>query len=162
MYLRDTERWYETGVLVLDRSSRELRNSSLDVGKKRLLKVSDISTQTWHCKSSGNMYLEERDIRTMPGQEQDTRVGAVPSRVSVASYIIPGLVWTPVDARNLVPRELVGLGKALHTLQTKQVYIEHICIEGKFTDFDTEREGSPDDPLFDSGYSDVVCHICVL
>lgn len=98
----------------------------------------------------------------MPGQEQNTRVSTVPRLIAVTADTVPGLVRTPVDTGNLVPREFVGLGEGLHTLQTEDIDIEHICIEGKFADFSTEWNCTSNDPLLDSGDVDVVCHVCVM
>lgn len=113
-------------------------------------------------RPSSKIYLIERNIRTMPGQEQNTRVSAVPRLIAVTNNIVPGLVRTTVDSSNLIPRELVGLGKGLHTLQTENVYIEHIWIEDKLADLCAEWDSTPNDSILDSSDVDVVCHVYVL
>lgn len=88
-------------------------------------------------------------------------MSTISSSVTITSDTVPSFVRTSVNPRNLVPGEFVSLWKALHTLQTKQVNIEQVCILTELANLKTEWDSIPVDPVLDSGDVDVVCHVCL-
>jgi len=104
--------------------------------------------------------LKKGQIRPMPSQEQNARMGAIPRGISVTPDIVPSSIRASVDSGDLEPGESICLRQALHPLQTENVKVEHIRAES--ADLLAERHGGPIDPLANTGNIEVVGSHCEL
>ena len=109
--------------------------------------------------------LKKGQVRPMPGQEQNARMGAISRGIPVTSNIVPSGIRASVDAGDLEPGESICLGQALHPLQTENVDVEHIRV-GRLesADFLAERHSGSIDPLANTGNVEVIgshCELCL-
>ena len=109
--------------------------------------------------------LKKGQVRPMPSQEQNARMGAISRGISVTRNIVPSGIRASMDAGDLEPGKSICLGQALHPFQTENVDVEHIRV-GRLesADFLAERHSGSIDPLANTGNVEVIgshCELCL-
>jgi len=107
--------------------------------------------------------LKKGQVRPMPSQEQNARMGAISREISITPNTVPSSIRASMDTGDLEPGESICLRQALHPLQTENVEVEHIrVVRLESTDLLAEGHSGPVDSLANTSNVEVVGSHCEL